>query len=175
MQVEIYNIAEVTPNTTEQKLEFQLFTKEQAGVYGAICPHKESIEPEKIIEYPFPDRVKEIVNLIQIDQRFYKYEIWHADQYEIKDPILLGRVADPKNPSYNWYDKFYLIARWGDELQPFTDLKKKAIAFMKDHSIASALKLKAMVSAYLENSELFCKVAIEKGISQIDVPTFDCL
>ena len=178
MQVEIYNVAEVTSNTTEQKVDFQLFTKEQAGVYGVICPHRENITIDKIGEYPLPDRVKEIVNLIQVETppRFYTYEIWHADQFEIKDPILLGRIKDPTtNPTYTWYDKFYLIARWGDELKPFKELKEKAIGFMKEHSIASALKLKAMVNTYLENPELFCKVAIEKGISQIGVPTFDCL
>ena len=174
-KVEIYNVAEITSSTTEQRLEFMLFSKEQSGVYGVVCPNRESIEAEKILDYPLPDRVKDIVKLAEVDHRFYKYEVWHADQYEIKDPILLGRVKDPGNPTYTWNDKFYLIARWGEELKPFQELKVKAIAFMKEHSIASALKLKAMVNAYLENPELFCKVAIEKGISQIGVPNFDCL
>ena len=175
MEVEIYNTAEIASNTAEQKLDFALFTKEQAGVYGVICPHKESIKPESIVDYPLPDRVKDIVKMVELEHRFYTYEVWHADQFEIKDPILLGRIKDPANPTLNWYDKFYLIARWGEELQPFADLKKRAIEFMKEHSIASALKLKAMVNAYLENPDLFCKVAIEKGVSQIGVPTFDCL
>jgi hypothetical protein len=175
MKVEIYNTAEVTNSATEQKLEFALFTKEQSGVYGVVCPHKETVSPEKIVDYPLPDRVKDIVKMVELDKRFYMYEVWHSDAYEIKDPILVGRIKDPTNPTYNWYDKFYLIARWGEELQPFADLKKKAIEFMKEHSIASALKLKAMVNAYLENPDLFCKVAVEKGISQIGVPSFDCL
>ena len=172
MKVEIYNVAEVTSNTTEQKLDFSLFTKEQAGVYGVICPHRDVIDQEKILEYPLPDRVKDLVKLIQVNPIYHKYEVWHSDAYEIKDPILVGRVCDPKNPTYSWNDKYYLISRWGEELQPFNELKNKAIAFIKEHSIAEALKLKAMVNAFLENPDLFCKVAIEKGNSNIGVPTF---
>ena len=173
MQVEIYNVSEINGTTQEQKLDFALFTREQAGVYGAICPNKDSIEPEKIIDYPLPDRVLEIVKLVQVDNRFYKYEVWKSDAYEIKDPILLGRVRDEKNPTYTWNDKFYLIARWGEELEQFDKLKTKAINFMKEHSLTKCIKLKAMLSAYLENPDLFCKVAIENGNSQIAVPHFE--
>ena len=173
MKVEIINVAEITSKTKEQKLEFALFTKEQAGVYGVLCPTHLSFAPDKILEAPMPIRVLDIVKLIQVEPKFYQYEIWHAERFEIKDPILLGREKDPENPQYNWYDRFYFIARWGDELAPFAKLKEKAIDFIKTHSIAKALKLKAMVNAYLENPELFCKVSIEKGISQITVPEFD--
>jgi len=173
MKVEIYNVAEITPNTAEQELVFALFTKEQGGVYGILCPNKETILPDKILDYPLPDRVKDTVKLIEVSPRFYQYEVWHADQFEIKDPILLGREKDPAQPTYNWYDKFYLIARWGEELQPFSELKVKAISFLKEHSIGKALKLKAMTNAFLDNPDLFCKIAIERGTSNLCVPDFN--
>jgi hypothetical protein len=108
-----------------------------------------------------------------VEKRFKNYEVWHADAYEIKDPILLGRQSDPANPTYTWYDKFYFIARWGEELQPFSKLKEKAIEFMKEKSLVNAMKLKAMLNVYLENPDLFCKQAIAKGISDLNVPIFD--
>lgn len=90
----------------------------------------------------------------------------------IKDPILLGRQSDPANPTYTWYDKFYFIARWGEELRPFKELKENAITFMKEQSLAKAIKLKAMLNAYLENPDLFCRTEIMKGSSQIGIPDF---
>lgn len=170
MKVEIFNTAEITGNNLEQKIAFDLFTKEQSGVYGVLCPEKDTIEPDKILEYPLPERCKEILQSLSIGEPlFYKYEVWHADRYEIKDPILLGRVQDPKNPTYTWNDKFFLIARWGEELESFNKLKERAIERLKNDSLVEAIKLKANLNAFMENAELFCKKAIEHGNTTFNV------
>ncbi|HSV43354.1 MAG TPA: hypothetical protein VLJ10_02255 [Candidatus Bathyarchaeia archaeon] len=61
MNVEVFNIAEITPETKEQKLQFRKFKKDEQAVYEMLCPSKNTLKSHEIIEMPdLPDRVKEM-------------------------------------------------------------------------------------------------------------------
>ena len=165
IQVELFNVAEVG----EKTIRFNVLTKEEAGIYGLLCPEKTSIKKEDIENQEMPSRVVDFVKLVNVDERFYQYEIWHSDRYEMKDPILIGREKDPQNPTYTWYDKFYFIARWGKELDNFSVLKKKAMEILKRRITLFYLTAKGQINTFLENPDLFCEEYINNN--QISIPT----
>ena len=175
MEIEILNTSEINTETREQGVSFDLFTKEQSAVYGILCPKRKTMTIEEIQQdLDIPQRVKEIAEISK--DRFYKYEVWGSDLYEVKDPILLGREQDPKNPTYNWYDKFYILARWGNELDSFENLKLKANKIYKDKCVISAIKIKARIDAFLLNPEIFVNAGLNAGIisePRLDFNLFD--
>lgn len=148
-------------DTQEQKLEFGRLTAEEAGVYSVICPDKKTINANKILEYPMPDRCLEIVKMTLQDNLFIRYDIWESEMAEVYDPILIGRKVEPSRP-YSWADTLFLIARWGKELLPFNELKTIAHSKLKDTLILSAIKVKAQINTFLSNPDIFVKEKISK-------------
>jgi len=171
MKVEIMNVAEVNAETQEQLLQFAKFNKEQAGVYGVLCPTKSTLTAEQIAaDVDIPERVKEIVEMTK--DRFYKFEVWESDLYEVKDPILIGREkSKEKDQQYDWYDKHFLLARWGEELDSFSNLKKKAIEVLTKKTKIALIRSKASIDSYLTDVQLFVENGISKG--DISIPSFN--
>lgn len=170
MKIEILNTAEVTSETKEQGFSFNKITKDQAAVYGILCPIKHDYDIEQIkTMVDVPDRIKQLADMTC--DRFYKFQIWEAESYEVKDPILLGRVKDPNNPTYTWNDSYFFLARWGSELENFSILKQKAIQIFQDKSILEAMKIKAQIDMFLQNPVLFSKMAIEDN--KIEIPSLN--
>lgn len=172
MKIEVMNIAEVTTDTKEQMLQFAEFTAQEAGVYSVVCPKKNmDLTAENVLaQIDVPDRVKEIVEMTK--SRFYKYEIWTAATYEIKDPILIGREKSVKKPQYTWEDKYYLLARWGAELEQFSILKEKALDIFQRDCMIKAMKMKSQIDMFLMNPKLFCERAIDRGITTEPMMSF---
>ncbi len=78
---------------------------------------------------------------------------------------MIGRERDTKQPEYDWYDKQYLLARWGEELESFQVLKQKAINKLKENTTVRFLKMKGEINTFLENPALWSKICVEKGQS----------
>jgi hypothetical protein len=162
MQVEILNVSEITPDTKEQLVAFNKLTKEESGVYGVLCPQKTTKTPQEILESEdIPSRIKEIVEMTK--GRFYKYEIWEADSYDVKDPIILGREKSKEHPEHAWYDSIYFVGRWGKELETFANLKKMAVDKLVKECKIEVLKMKALIHSRLEDIELFVEAGITAG------------
>lgn len=163
MNVEIFNKAEVTEKGQEKVFHFDQLTKEQRCVYNILCPSIDYVNKDNIEEYPMPNRCLEFVKSINIDDRFYKYEVWKSDVYEVKDPVLIGIEKDKENPDKSWYDKRYLLARWGKELVNFSELKNLALEKIKEKLTCEALKSKAELETFLSNPDLFCRKFIREN------------
>lgn len=89
-------------------------------VYETLCPTK-----VELIQYNKTPIPLEVLGLIQLSKRenyFKKIEIWYDDK--TPDPIAVGKIA---KDDYDWNADLYLIARWGDVLRPFEELKEQAI------------------------------------------------
>lgn len=101
-------------------IPFAFMNQVAKRVYETICPMK--VEIIKYSKTPIPLEVLGLIQLSQREKYFKSVEIWYDDRSP--DPLAVGRV---KKNDYEWNDDFYLIARWGDVLRPFDDLKKMAI------------------------------------------------
>lgn len=172
MEIEVLNMAEVNPETKEQKLAFNKLKAEEKAVYELICPQQRSYTAEKVLALvDIPDRIKEVVEMTK--ERFHEFEIWEAESAEEKDPILLGRQQtknDKGELQSRWYDEIFFLGRWGEELENFQVLKKRAIEGLIEPVKIELMKIKAKVDFYLADVPLFMKDAIKKG--RTDLPNF---
>lgn len=100
---------------------FEFMNTVSKRVYETICPAK--VEFKDYDKTPIPLEVLGLIKLCVDEKYFSKIEIWYDDKSP--DPLAIGRKS---KDSYTWNDDFYLIARWGDVLRPFEELKSKAIA-----------------------------------------------
>jgi hypothetical protein len=90
-------------------------------VYETLCPAK--VDLIKYGKTPIPLEVLGLIQLSQREKYFSKIQIWYDDKSP--DPLAVGVIPDRNG--YTWNDELYLIARWGDVLRPFEELKEMAI------------------------------------------------
>ena len=171
MKVEIMNVAEVNAETMEQGLSFKRITKEEGAVYGLLCPRVSRRTAESILkDLDIPERVKELVEMTK--DRFRNYDVWEAESYQVKDPIIIGRQAQQgSNGQYDFYDEQYLLARWGEELEPFNLLYQKAKDLVKKRSKLALIRAKAEIDSRLLDLDAFIEDAFSRGENEI--PKFD--
>lgn len=172
MLVEIMNVAEINADTKEQGLAFKKLTREEGAVYSVLCPSKNRVTADKILANPnIPERIKEIVEMTK--ERFRNFEIWDAESYKVKDPILIGRQAQSgDNGKYDFYDEQFLVARWGEELEAFPILFEKAKTLIKKQSKVALLRAKAEIDSRLMDMDAFIEDAFLRGehsLPQIDL------
>ncbi len=107
-------------------------TREEMSFYRGILP--ETKRAEKYAEGPIPARVLHTLKTAKESGMFKRFEIWHPENVK-DDPLLVG-FAHHEDPSYrdkDWMDGgTYILARWGEVLESFEDLKKKAVAKARD-------------------------------------------
>lgn len=100
---------------------YRKMTKEEAFVYGTILTGKCDVNDYK--DGPIPLRVLQVYQHAKSLDMFHAFKVWYAESYEIKDPVLVARVGESM---YN--DRsFYLLARWGEVLEPLSVLKEFAV------------------------------------------------
>lgn len=93
-------------------IPFPIMNRAMQRVYETLCPAK--MEVKEYNRTTIPARVLEMIGLCVKENYFSKLWVWFDD--ESPDPILVGRHAGA----------LYLIARWGDELRSFSELRELA-------------------------------------------------
>jgi len=128
------------------------------NVYKALCPKKIDLK-----EYPHPIPV-EVLKAMKESKSWFeetfpgkdiKYQVWVDED---PDPVLICKVG---------YDNSYLIGRWGNELQDFPTLLKRAkervLAKQQDH----ISRLKSYYELYQRSPEAFAMACIEGNIGSL--------
>jgi hypothetical protein len=98
-------------------IPFPMMTTGERRVYEVLCPNK--TEVKEYHNNTIPLRVLSLIALSQRENYFNEIQIW--DDTAKPDPIAVGIVGD------KWSGKHYIIARWGDELRAFAELKQLAL------------------------------------------------
>lgn len=110
---------------------YRQMTAEEVGVYRQLCPEKTSIE--KFAGHAIPLRVLQVAAHAKSLGIFTDLEVWHAKgASETKDPVLVAKRARDQFNS-----DLFLLARWGEELEPFAKLKPKAVKAARERRIAA--------------------------------------
>ena len=118
---------------------------EQIFVFRVLCPKSYTVK--KYNRTPIPLRVLQVAAHAISLEMFKEVVVWDATDPAEKDPVLVGTM---KNPARSWDDKFFLLARWGDVLESWPILLKRALE-KKRHQVQSAaeavlLKAKSIVN-----------------------------
>ena len=159
-------------------------------VYQTLCPNKIDYKEYKNTTVPL-DVMKQIFFCVK-ENYFQKIEIW-ADDKE-PDPLVVGYLgkywdnakdndgnrlyfntkeeclahSDNKNAYFSEEGK-YLIARWGDELRSFAELKGKALQRLID---STSIELQRELAEKTERLKLIkenCASYLEEHISLYNI------
>lgn len=95
-------------------MPYREMTAEEDRVYGFLLPTKLALE--KYNRGPIPLRVLQVAALASREAWFDRLEVRCPASTQDKDPLLIGMIGS----------KAYLLARWGDVLAPFEELRAVA-------------------------------------------------
>lgn len=129
-------------------IPFPIINQQMRLVYSTLCPAHEELK--KFSDTAIPLRVLQVAELCQRESYFGELHVWHNNQE--KDPILVGVKQDPE---LSWRKTEYIVARWGDELRSFAELKTLAIArFKEDKAAKLSRAIKGMTAELQAVDEL---------------------
>lgn len=94
-------------------------TSEQRVIIATLCPI--AVSYEKYQRSKIPLRVLQVISQVREANYFAEILIYDKQSELIKDPFLVGFRIEG---AYNYFP--HLLARWGDELDSWQVLKKKA-------------------------------------------------
>ena len=131
-------------NPEKSPIPFESMNTVSQRVYETLCPSR--VNYKEYRKTAIPLEVLGLIHLSVNEGYFEKIDIWYDDK--TPDPIAVGLV---KISSYQ-YD-YFTIARWGDVLRPFEELKTLAIQRFIN---SSKIQIKTKIADYnnkLENVE----------------------
>lgn len=133
-------------------------------VYETLCPAK--VNYKKYNRTAIPLEVLSLIALSEKEGYFDDLEIWYDDKSP--DPLAVGIIKNPDG----WTKKTYTIARWGDALADFNDLKQKAIAVFKNTTRITLNRKIADANALLSNIDINAEAYFDAQIEQYSVSGF---
>jgi len=120
------------------RFPYRKITKQEHAVYSTICPVHCLVKDYK--DSPIPLRVLEVASLA--DEYFKELYVMYPEVYE-KDPILIGCTT-------GWYGDKYILARWGEELDEFPFLLKKAMGIWREKVSRKLIEMKYELDRAIE-------------------------
>lgn len=103
---------------------YRQMTLEEIQVYCLVTPEITPVEQYRGEAIPL--RVLQVLAHAKSLGIYAKFEIWAKASVDVKDPVLVGRM----HQQYHWEppksEDTHILARWGEELEPFPVLKEKA-------------------------------------------------
>ncbi len=120
------------------RVPYEKMTREQLIVYTSIFPEHSRIE--RYSAGPIPVRILQVI--AHGKELFERLEIW-GPQVTMPDPILVGILKN----------EHYLLARWGNALAPFAELKEKAINSLRERFVAKAQEEIASAQGLIANPD----------------------
>jgi hypothetical protein len=164
MQVETYEYHELAEETTEDveqakglidqlnlsgqkellvkdgRQPYPQATAEQLFVFQTLCPVEEKLNSYSRTTIPL--RVLQVA--AHAKDLFEELLVWDVAGAD-KDPVLVGANKN------GWSKTYFLLARWGEELEAWPILLKRALekkrASLKDHAKSMAAKWKVISDA----------------------------
>jgi hypothetical protein len=130
--------AQLELSTKEKSpVPFEFMNTVAKRVYETICPAK--VNYKQYAKTAIPLEVLSLIALSEKEGYFKEIQIWYDDK--TPDPFAVG-FRKRSGSTYDWDYEFYTIARWGDALRPFEELKEMAIkSFHKTQKLGLQSKM----------------------------------
>lgn len=107
---------------------YREMTREEHFVFAELCP--ESTRAESYSRGPIPVRVLRVLEHARSLGFFRadRFEVWCPASSAKKDPVLVAYAPqEGENAQYRFMDRRFLLARWGDDLEPLSVLATRAV------------------------------------------------
>lgn len=145
----------------QARCPYREMTDDERFVYHTLCPARIKLKDYK--RTPIPLRVLQVAAHAQSLGLFKELIVLDKESAAEKDPVLVGVMADKQ---YSWMGKDYILARWGDELEAFVVLLKRAAAKKREQWKGQLAKAQAEAATLiasidgLPDSEVAAKGAL---------------
>jgi hypothetical protein len=121
----------------DQRCPYREMTATEAYVYRVLCPEVTPLKTYK--RSPIPLRVLQVAAHANSLGIFKELRVWDRASPAVKDPVLVGVIT---HPQYDWMDnKFFILARWGEELEAFAVLAKRAFDAKREQFVESLQRI----------------------------------
>lgn len=151
----------LAPNDETKRAPYREMTADELFVYETVCPTKAKLSDYR--RTPIPLRVLQIASHVTELGLCEELEVWDAASPAEKDPVLVGIVG----PSYRPLKRF-ILARWGEELETFVVLFKRAIEVKR---LQIEQKYRAIAAKCLGKASEMASVS-DEDIAKGSMPTF---
>lgn len=108
-------------------------TAEEYRVYKALCPTAYRVE--QYARSPIPVRALQVIAHAASLNLFECIQVWDRESVQLKDPVAVGIIGNEWDTAKY---KVFLLVRWGETLDEFPALRKKAIAAKRAEYLAAA-------------------------------------
>ena len=125
---------------------YREITSEEQFVYTVLCPS--SVKVERYSAAPIPLRVLQILSHAKSLGLFKQFCVWDRESVTVKDPVL---VAFDNDNEWARSRKCFILARWGDELETFATLLKRAVEKKKQQLLDQINAVKSRIDADVAN------------------------
>lgn len=142
---------------------FEFMNTVSTRVYEQLCPMK-----AKVRDYDktaIPIEVLSLIALAEKEQYFESIEIWYDDK--APDPLAVGFIKKGQ-----WQRDAYCIARWGDVLRPFEELKQMAIDSYKRITALNLQRTISQAQFQLSNIETNTALYFDAQVESYHVTNF---
>lgn len=114
---------------TQHRMPYRRMREDERFVYETLCPTKTDVQT--FAGEPMPLRVLQVLAHARELDAFETVRVWHQADSEIKDPVLVGERKE--RPEGSSFDRtiLYILARWGEELDEWPALVKRALTTWK--------------------------------------------
>lgn len=158
-RLELEGQQKLTCTDTATRFPYPRLSASQAVVFGALFPQKTSVRSYS--QGIIPLRVLQVVAFCKDMPQTKCLKVWHAASVK-EDPILIGSPGEYSNEEY-------LLARWGDSLLPFDELKAKALPLIVNNFTLDLTKAKQKLDSYMATAKELAARYLETG----DKPTWN--
>jgi len=115
---------------------YREITAEETFVYRTLCPRAVALQNYK--ESPIPLRVLQVAAHASSLNMFKRLIVWDRESVAVKDPVLVAHTGG----EYDWQNNnCFILARWGEELETFVTLLKRAVAIKREQLYQEAQRL----------------------------------
>lgn len=115
-QKELIQERSVGSETVVTRNPYRQMTAEEAAIFGAILPRHVGLSTYS--DGPIPLRVLQVA--AHARELFDTIEVWCPAEPQQPDPLLIGLKGE------NWRAQRFLLARWGEVLEPIEVLRDRA-------------------------------------------------
>jgi len=142
---------------TATRQPYRTITQLESNVFAVLFPARTEIS--KYDMEPIPLRVLQVAAYAKDANLFKRLEIWHPESPRDKDPLLIGVGRG----EYDWQDRFFLLARWGDALLTFDEMAEKARQIWLKRTRPKLEAIKARVDMDLARLESIAAIGFSGG------------
>lgn len=136
-QKELLSEHEVDGEAVITRNPYRLITAEELAIFSTLMPRRTRLDTYR--DGPVPLRVLQIAS--HATKLFERLVVWHPEPGQV-DPVLVGENGSEWNPSAR-----FILARWGEELCSYEELRAKALPIIRSRMKSHLARARADLAA----------------------------